>query len=255
MKAKKRKKLRIVLIVVVAVLIVLFGGFYIYTLDYYRADSTAAAALAATDIRIEHKGEDIIFYPIQQIAVTKALAFYPGGKVEYTAYAPLMKGLARQGLACVLLKMPFNLAVFDTGAAERAYKLLPEIKEWYVGGHSLGGAMASSYVGTHADKLKGLILLGAYPVNASTVPTLAIYGSEDVKLDTSKLTGGIKTIKLDGGNHAQFGNYGVQAGDERRRSHARISRLRQSGRLWILSAALTNKRDAARCGTKEHKRF
>ena len=213
MKNKKSKKLRIALIVVAALLIVLIGGFYIYTLDFYRADGTAAAALADTNIRIERKGDDIIFYPIQQPAVTKALAFYPGGKVEYTAYAPLMEQLAHRGLACVLLKMPFNLAVFDTGAADRAFALLPEIKNWYVGGHSLGGAMASSYAGSHADKLKGLILLGAYPVNAATLPTLALYGSEDVKLDKSKLTDGIKTIKIDGGNHAQFGNYGLQAGD------------------------------------------
>ena len=43
--------------------------------------------------------------------------FYPGGKVGYTAYAPLILALAEQDILCVLLEMPFNLAVLDSLAA------------------------------------------------------------------------------------------------------------------------------------------
>jgi hypothetical protein len=212
-KSKKHKKLRIVLFSILAFLILLTGGFYIYTLDYYRADDTAASAMAATDVTIVSAGSDFVFYPAADKDLHTALIFYPGGKVEYTAYTPLLVQLTQEGLTCVLVKMPFNLAVFDSNAADKIYQLLPSIKNWYIGGHSLGGAMASSYVGKNGDKLTGLILLGAYPVNNSSLPTLAVYGSEDVKLNTGKLAGVADVVKITGGNHAQFGNYGAQKGD------------------------------------------
>lgn len=213
MKAKKHKKLRIVLYSILVFLLLLTGGFYIYTLDYYRADDTAVTAMTATDITVESAGSNLVYYPPAEKDLHTALIFYPGGKVEYTAYTPLLAQLTREGLTCVLVKMPFNLAVFDIDAAEKIYQMLPDIKNWYIGGHSLGGAMASSYVGKNGGKLTGLILLGAYPVNDSSLPTLAVYGSEDVKLDTGKLADLADVVKIMGGNHAQFGNYGQQKGD------------------------------------------
>ena len=41
------------------------------------------------------------------------LFFYPGGKVETSAYEPLMQACAAQDILCVLVSMPFHLAVFD----------------------------------------------------------------------------------------------------------------------------------------------
>ena len=109
--------------------------------------------------------------------------------------------------------MPFNLAVFNINAADKIYDKLPQISNWYICGHSLGGAMASSYVGNNSDKVNGLILLGAYPVNDSGLPTLAIYGSGDIKLDLTKLEDVQNKLEIVGGNHAYFGNYGEQKGD------------------------------------------
>lgn len=213
MKTKRRKTVRIVLISIITFFVFLFGGFYIYTLDYYRADDLAVAALAPTAVSIEKKNKVTIIYPSPVKDTKTALIFYPGGKVEDLAYTPFLEQLANEGLTCVLVKMPFNLAVFDVNAADTIYDLLPGINKWYIGGHSLGGAMASSYVGKNSDKLSGLILLGAYPVNDSSIPTLAIYGSEDIKLDLNKLTGVKNLLEIMGGNHAQFGNYGPQKGD------------------------------------------
>ncbi|MPN05130.1 hypothetical protein SDC9_152380 [bioreactor metagenome] len=109
--------------------------------------------------------------------------------------------------------MPFRLAVFRINAADEVYNRFPALSRWYLGGHSLGGAMASSYVKGNEDKLNGLILLGAYPVNDSPIPTLCIYGSEDVMLDRTKLAGVTNQLEIAGGNHAQFGDYGIQEGD------------------------------------------
>jgi len=129
------------------------------------------------------------------------------------AYAPLLSSLARRGITCILMKMPMNLAVFNINAADGVYDRFPDIGTWYIGGHSLGGAMASSYVDKNSTRLEGLILLGAYPIDSAGLPTLAIYGSEDLGLDTDKLAGVDTVLEIPGGNHAYFGNYGEQKGD------------------------------------------
>lgn len=213
MNYKKKKKIRLTLIVLASLLIILLGGFYIYTLDYYRADTYAVQTLSTDTTSIQSHGEMTAFYPEKQLDSRTGFIFYPGGKVEATAYAPILKKLSREGITCVLVKMPFNLAVFDVNAANKVYDEFPDIQNWYLGGHSLGGAMASSYVEKNSDKLEGLILMGAYPINNADIPTLAIYGSEDEGLDKTKLEGTENKLEIIGGNHAYFGDYGEQKGD------------------------------------------
>ena len=102
--------------------------------------------------------------------------------MEHTAYAPLMKELAEKDILCVLVKMPFHLAVFDINAADGIREQFPEIKSWYIGGHSLGGSMAASYVSKHTEDFEGLVLLAAYStedLSDSGLKVLSVYGSED----------------------------------------------------------------------------
>ena len=207
---KINKRARFAIIIISAFLVVVLGGFYIYTLDYYRADQTAKDIIDSGD-NIVTEGNITVFYTEEK--TNTGLIFYPGGKVEADAYAPLLKKLSNKGITCVLVKMPFNLAVFNINAADKIYDKLPEISNWYICGHSLGGAMASSYVGNNSDRVNGLILLGAYPVNDSSLPTLAIYGSGDIKLDLTELEDVQNKLEIVGGNHAYFGNYGEQKGD------------------------------------------
>ncbi|HOJ10973.1 MAG TPA: alpha/beta fold hydrolase [Clostridiales bacterium] len=207
------KKLKIAAISIIAVLLILIGVFYVYTLDYYKADDFALNAFATEKNNIQVQNNMIVFSPDKQNENEAALIFYPGGKVEAIAYIPLLEKLMQNGVTCVLVKMPFNLAVFNINAADSIYEKLPEIKNWYIGGHSLGGAMASSYAEKNNNKLKGLILLGAYPVNDSDITTITIYGSEDKILDKSKLENTGNMLEILGGNHAYFGNYGEQKGD------------------------------------------
>jgi len=209
----RKKGLRIAVIIIVCLLVVGFGGFYIYTLDYYRADADALALLSAQNISTDDKGDVIIVKAQKTLDNPVGLIFYPGGKVEATAYLPLLNKLSEHGITCVLLKMPFNLAVFDINAADRVYQKLPDIRTWYLAGHSLGGAMASSYVGSNAEKVNGLILLGAYLINDAKIATIAICGTEDKGLDKLKLEAADSKTEIAGGNHAYFGNYGEQRGD------------------------------------------
>ena len=119
----------------------------------------------------------------------------------------------------MLVEMPYNLAVFNSNAAGDIMKEFKKIENWYIGGHSLGGAMASSFAAEHEGDLKGLVLLAAYPTDKLEIPVLSIYGSEDGVLNREKyddsigLAENLIEIVIKGGNHAQFGNYGEQSGD------------------------------------------
>lgn len=99
-----------------AVILAIAAAFLIYTGDYYHADTIANTALISnSSVTVSKLGDDLVFTPAG--GASGGLIFYPGGKVEYTAYAPLMHRIAEQGIQCVLVKMPFNLAVLDISAA------------------------------------------------------------------------------------------------------------------------------------------
>lgn len=151
------------------------------------------------------------------------MIFYPGGFVEHTAYAPLLRSLAEEGWLCVLTEMPFDLAVLNMNAADGIRERFPQVDSWAIGGHSLGGAMAASYAAGHAEDFDALVLLAAYAtedLNGTDMTVYSIYGSEDQVLNRDKyaqyrknLPANTIEVVLEGGNHAQFGDYGHQKGD------------------------------------------
>ena len=216
----KRKRI-IILIMVVAVL---FAACAIYLSDYYHADMSAIEDMEfASELSVESETwEDgtLVFTPEE---AETGLIFYPGGKVEYLAYQPLMQAFAAEGILCVLVEMPFNLAVLDVDAADGIQEEFPEIEEWYIGGHSLGGSMAASYVADHTDEYEGLVLLASYSTAEladSRLNVISIYGSEDEVLNREKyeknrsnLPADFTEYVIDGGCHAYFGVYGHQEGD------------------------------------------
>ncbi len=207
---------------VLLVLAVIVGACAIYLGDYYRADTDAIEAFASMNAVAVHTLEDgtLVFEPDH---ATAGLIFYPGGKVEYTAYQPLMAACAERGILCVLVEMPFNLAVLDINAADGIQDRFPEIEHWYIGGHSLGGSMAASYLSDHAEDYEGLILLGSYStadLSDTDLHVLSIYGSEDRVMNREKydenqsnLPKDFTETVIEGGCHAYFGMYGTQDGD------------------------------------------
>lgn len=217
-----KKRAKIILAVCLAVLLLLGVGGYAYVADYYRADESAleATAYQADEVQISEVGNVTWFVPRKPIA---GLIFYPGGKVEHTAYALLLRACAEQGLLCALVRMPGNLAVLDANAADGLQEKHPEITTWYIAGHSLGGAMAANYAAAHSDDYNGLILLAAYSTKDLTqtpLRVLSIYGSEDGVMDWesykknwANLPANTTEVILEGGCHAQFGSYGSQGGD------------------------------------------
>lgn len=219
---KKQKRRFKWITAVVLGLAIIVGACAIYLGDYYRADMDAIAAFSSANDVITKTLDDgtLIYEPENAIA---GFIFYPGGKVEYTAYAPLMEACASEGILCALVEMPFNLAVLDVNAADGIQEMYPEIEKWYIGGHSLGGSMAASYLADHTDVYEGLILLGSYStadLSDTDLSVLSIYGSEDRVMNQEKhssnksnLPKDSKEFVIEGGCHAYFGMYGAQDGD------------------------------------------
>lgn len=142
-----------------------------------------------------------------------AIIFYPGAKVEAEGYLPLLEQIKQTGVTCILVHMPFNMAIFDADAADDVMEQFPNIQHWYMAGHSMGGAMASQFASEHQDEIDGLILLGVYIYgDYPDEKTLTVYGSLNQSVeDHIDYTENI--VEIVGGNHAQFGNYGPQKGD------------------------------------------
>lgn len=218
----RRHRLRNVLLAIAGVFIVLIVVFLIFVGNYYHADETAQAALASSDVvAVEVSSDQLTF---GNPATAKAgLILYPGAKVEASAYAPLASAIAQQGYLVVIEKMPLNLAVFRSGAAQETIDDYPQVTGWFIGGHSLGGAIASQWAGKHSDEVSGIIFLASFPasdLSDTSLAALSIYGSEDGVLDpeqyadaADKRPADWSELVIAGGDHAQFGDYGIQKGD------------------------------------------
>lgn len=156
--------------------------------------------------------------------------FYPGGRVDWRSYAPILRKVAKGGFFAAIVPVRLNLALFDVSAAGAAIEAHPEIANWAVGGHSLGGVAASLYAAKNRDRVRGLVLMASYPIDDSLLPdpetdlpplaVLSVSASNDglaspdkIAASRSLLPSDTEWVVLNGGNHAGFGDYGAQKGD------------------------------------------
>ena len=137
----RRKKWKIAVGILLVALVLVAGGFFWYVSNYYRAEGVALEVLAGGE-HLEVRDNLTILSP--SYPTDTAIIFYPGAKVEAAAYLPLLDQLRQAGLTCVLVEMPFHLAIFDVNAAEDVMAQFPDIQHWYIAGHSMGGAWLPS---------------------------------------------------------------------------------------------------------------
>jgi pimeloyl-ACP methyl ester carboxylesterase len=213
-----------ILIVLAIVLFVAVTGFIVWGETPAQPMPEALNALRSdAQVKVD-VGQWLVFQPANQVYTT-GLIFYPGGRVDYRAYAPMAHALAAQGFLVVIPRMPLNLAVFGINSAQNVVSAHPEVKNWVIGGHSLGGSMAAHYLFQHQNQFSGLIFLASYPAASDdlkdyTGKVLSISGSLDglatpVKIAASHslLPSNTQFLEIQGGDHAFFGWYGAQTGD------------------------------------------
>lgn len=185
----------------------------------------------------------LVFSPIDE-ETTTGFIFYPGGRVQAEAYAPLAHALADEGYLAVIVPMPLHLAIFNIEGAQGVIDAYPQIEHWAISGYSLGGSMAIRFAYNHPDEIEGLVILAAYPESFADfserdLVVTSLYGELDGLATVDKvestaylLPDNANIVKIAGGNHAQFGWYGAQAGD----NEATISREDQQAQ--VISATL-----------------
>ncbi len=207
------KKIIFAIIAIIVLAIFAYGIYYVN--DYYHADDDVTDYLNGSgNIDVIKTSNGLL---IDGPGNGTAIIFYPGAKVEYTSYLPLLTQIANKDIDCFLVEMPFNLAILGKNSADDIMDEYDYTK-YYMAGHSLGGSMASKYI-NETNKSDGLILLESYPTDSIDKPILSIYGSEDKVLNMEKynesksLMDNLTEIVIKGANHAQVGNYGVQQGD------------------------------------------
>jgi Alpha/beta hydrolase family len=216
-------KKRLILITVLAILLIAITAFTYYVSDYYHADNTALAALNSTEFyNVVNNNDFITFTPTGKKSTT-GIIIYPGAKIQAEAYSVIASKLATNSYTTIIVKMPFNLAFFGVDKADEVIANHSEINTWVIAGHSLGGVFASEYAVNHQDKIKGVIYIAAYPSsNASNASfkALSIRGSldnlttsKDISENLNKFPVNTTFITIAGGNHYNFGDYGVQQGD------------------------------------------
>jgi hypothetical protein len=238
---------RKILIGLLALLVVAAAGFVIWASAALGPSQQALAAMNSSGgITVENVSGWTVFRP-DNTQPTTGFIFYPGGKVEYRSYAPLLRLIAAQGYEVVLVPMPLNLAIFGIDKARDVIKAFPQVKTWAIGGHSLGGSMAAQFVGSNPGIVQGLVFWASYPgASLSSAPglkVLSVSGSQDglatpAAIDSSKkdLPPGTSYEVIKGGNHGQFGSYGDQPGD----NQASIPPEEQWAQVAAATAALLN---------------
>jgi dienelactone hydrolase len=215
---------RWILLLTLILFVIATLGFLAWATLIPAAMPAAVQALTSTNEVQVDTDNWLVFTPTRQ-APTTGLIFYPGGRVDPQAYAPMAHEIAAQGYLVVIVPMPLNLAVFDSEAALAVIDAYPAVARWVIGGHSLGGAMAARFAHNHPDLIDGLVLLAAYPeanldMSESDLAVAVIYGTldglasvADIEAARPLLPASTTFVAIDGGNHAQFGWYGDQAGD------------------------------------------
>ncbi len=209
MKIIKRIVQFILLVIIVSII-----GFLIYAkTGVYKADESVSSYVEVGQF---NKKTNALEYTTESDV---GFIFYPGGKVDYEAYSYYGAKLRENGVNAFIVKMPLNLAILDINQANEVILNHPEIKTWYIAGHSLGGSSASMFADSNPNALEGVVFLASYPLSELEIKELSIFAENDGLILQDELNQYTMYLSIDdyftieGANHAGFGMYGEQDGD------------------------------------------
>ncbi|WP_119822014.1 alpha/beta hydrolase [Halalkaliarchaeum desulfuricum] len=218
-----RRSIAIALVGGVIVLAVAAGGLY---LELGQGPDPAALSAVEDDpdVTVTHTVGGHLVHSGPVSSDTTGIVLYPGGLVDPESYVPTAAAIAAgHDVAVVIPKMPYNLAILDVDRAGSARDAAPEIRDWYVAGHSLGGVAACRYAVANPEVVEGIVLFASYcdrDLSDTDIRALSVLGTEDEVLDRDAehrnrelLPASARIVEIEGMNHAQFGAYGSQRGD------------------------------------------
>jgi pimeloyl-ACP methyl ester carboxylesterase len=242
-----QRKIKIILSILIIIPLAVLAGFLIWAYTPLGPMSEALLALQSNGNANVSTNNWIVFQP-SNMSTSTGFILYPGARIDPRSYAPAARTLAEEGFLVVIVPMPFNLAVFGVDLANGVIQAYPNIQAWAIGGHSLGGAMVASFAHKYPGAVKGIVLWASYPastdnLSAQAIQAVSIYGTRDgltslmdINASRALLPASTSYVEIFGGNHAQFGWYGPQPGD----NEAMISREVQQAQVINATLALLN---------------
>ena len=218
----RRQAKRLTVWLVALLVVTATGGIVYFSAPLHGTDTAIADVESSPDVTVTQQDETYVLEPADS-EPSAGLVFYPGGRVHPDAYLAALAPLAAEAnVRVVVVKLPLNLAVLDQNAADQYVE--GSSLDWYVGGHSLGGAMACRYARANPDAVEGLVLFASYcdrDISETGLAVVSVTGSADSVLDRStyednrdNLPPNATVRELQGLNHSQFGHYRGQPDDE-----------------------------------------
>ena len=232
------RKLKWIALIFGVILLLGSMSFIVWAMNSPQPMPEAQKAIIS-DESVEVQSEPWLVFQPTRGTPTTGLILYPGGRVDPRAYAPTARKIAESGYLVIVVPMPLNLAVFGASQAGDVMSAFPDVDHWVIGGHSLGGSMAANFADNNPDLIDGIVFLASYPANSNDlsdqdIESLSIYGTQDGLASPSKILASrsllpqdTNWLAIEGGNHAQFGWYGSQSGD----NDATISRIEQQEQI------------------------
>ncbi|KAL3924747.1 MAG: hypothetical protein SGILL_000857 [Bacillariaceae sp.] len=185
-------------------------------------------------------GYEVFFPPTVSIgdSVENALVFYPGMLIDHLAYSTVLGNLSDQGILVLLVNAGPSRMCNEVASVEHLKRLQHEIstlmgitvKEWTIGGHSLGGMVAANLTqqrgfpsditqlvqwaipGEPCNLFKSKhVLKSVLRISASKDEIVKPFQLGDTHIrDKFPPNCDVQLEMIVGGNHAGFGHYGPQ---------------------------------------------
>jgi len=216
------RRIRTSLVAALLVIVLVAVAFLVWANIVMQGDRDRAIEVwTDTGVEVTSTEHSVVIAPAG-VASGTGLVFIPGAKVDPYAYMYKLAGIVeRTGATIVITKPTLNLAFFDQRPLTTFTADAPGVERWFVGGHSLGGVRACMLSDDPA--VTGLILFGSYCANDladSGLDVLSISGSRDGLTTPEKIADArpllptdATFVEIEGLNHAGFGDYGTQPGD------------------------------------------
>lgn len=218
-----RRRITVIGLAALASLGLAIVGFLIWANVLFLADrEVVLEALDNPEVSISIVDEGVLIEPTAASEPATGLVFVPGAKVEPIAYAGVLSEVvSASGITVLITEPTLNLALFDQRPLDAFTSAAPEVTQWAVGGHSLGGVRACFLAET--PEVVALVLFGSFCANdlsGSELAVLSLEGSNDQLTTQQQIEDALDLLPddtvrvlMDGANHASFGDYGAQPGD------------------------------------------
>ncbi len=203
-------------------LLVTLVGFLTFFHIVFPADRAATLdVFRDSRVTVEARDNRVIMSPTQDTA-SVGMLYFPGARVDPYSYLYPLVDIAAEGTTVVIVDPLFNMALIDSRGVGELTRDLPEVAEWVLAGHSLGGVKACLEA-DHPSVIH-LVLFASYcatDISSLDIGVLQIVGDQDGLLDNDLRLEALSllpasedaTLVIPGANHADFGTYGPQPGD------------------------------------------